>query len=64
MSGLDREMAVGVVAGVLALGPAVVGLLAGQLLTPLGFGRRAGAISTLSSGALAVLVLLLASRLG
>ena len=64
MSGLDREMALGVVAGVLALGPALVGLLAGQLLTPLGFGRRAGAASTLASGALAVVVLVLASRLG
>jgi hypothetical protein len=64
MSGLDREMALGVVVGVLALGPALVGLLAGQILTPLGFGRRAGAVSTLASGALAVVVLVLASRLG
>jgi hypothetical protein len=64
MSGLGREMTLGVLAGVLALGPALVGLGAGQLLTPLGFGRRSGAVSTAAAAAFALLVLALASRLG
>jgi hypothetical protein len=33
----------GLVVGLLALGPAVAGLVASQIATPLGFGRRAGA---------------------
>jgi len=60
----DRSMALGVLVGVLALGPAIVGLGASQILTRLGFGRRAGAFGTVAAGALAVLVLALASRLG
>jgi len=38
--------------------------VAGQVTTPLGFGRRAGAATTVAAGAFAVLVLVLASRLG
>ena len=64
MSGLGREMTLGVLAGVLALGPVLVGLGAGQLLTPLGFGRRSGAVSTAGAGLFALIVLVLASRLG
>ncbi len=64
METLGRSMALGVLVGVLALGPAVVGLGASQVLTRLGFGRRAGAFSTVGSGAFAVVVLVLASRLG
>lgn len=60
----DRGIALGVLSGVLALGPALVGLAAGQLLTRLGFGRRAGAFSTVGSALFALLVLVLASRLG
>jgi hypothetical protein len=64
MAGIGRSMALGVLVGVLAVGPALVGLGAGQVLTHLGFGRRAGATSTVASGIFAVLVLVLASRLG
>jgi hypothetical protein len=64
MPGLGREMPLGVLAGVLALGPLLVGLGAGQLLTPLGFGRRSGAVTTAAAGLFALLVLVLASRLG
>src|SRR4051812_24189120 len=60
MAGIERSMAVGVLAGVLALGPFLVGLGASQILTPLGFGRRAGAFATVSSSAFAILVLVLA----
>ena len=64
MEGIGRQMALGVLVGVLALGPVLLGLVAGQLASRLGFGRRAGAASTLASGAFATLVLVLASRLG
>jgi hypothetical protein len=64
MDSLDRSMALGVLVGVLAVGPAIVGFGASQVLTRLGFGRRAGAFATVSSGAFAVVVLVLASRLG
>jgi hypothetical protein len=64
MAGIGRSSALGVLAGVLALGPALVGLGAGQILTPLGFGRRAGAFTTVAAGAAAAAVLLLATRLG
>jgi hypothetical protein len=64
MATIDRSMALGVLVGVLALGPAIVGLGAGQVLTRLGFGRRAGAFATVGSGAFALIVLVLASRLG
>jgi hypothetical protein len=42
----------------------VVGLVAPQLLTHLGFGRRAGAASAIASGICALLVLVLSTRLG
>ena len=64
MGGIQRSMALGVLAGVLALGPVLVGLGASQLFTRLGFGRRAGGIGTVASGVLAIVVLVLASRLG
>jgi hypothetical protein len=64
METLGRSMALGVLVGVLALGPALVGLGASQVLTRLGFGRRAGAFATVSSGVFALIVLVLASRLG
>lgn len=64
MPGLGRQMGLGVLAGVLALGPLLVGLVAGQLLTPLGFGRRSGATSTAGAGLFSFVVLVLASRLG
>ena len=64
MAGIERSMGLGVLVGVLALGPALVGLAAGQVMTRLGFGRRAGAFSTVASGVFALLMLVLASRLG
>jgi len=64
LGGLGRTMALGVLVGVLALGPVVVGLAAAQLSSRLGFGRRAGAASAVASGGVAVMVLILASRLG
>jgi hypothetical protein len=64
MASLGRSMALGALVGVLALGPMLVGLLAAQALTRLGFGRRAGAFSAVSAGAFALVVLILASRLG
>ena len=64
MQGFGRQMAVGVLVGVLAVGPVLVGLAASQLSTRLGFGRRAGGASTITAGAVALLVLILASRLG
>ena len=64
MVGLGRSMGLGVLAGVLALLPFVLGLAAAQLLTHLGFGRRAGALSTFVAAAAALGVLVLAARLG
>jgi hypothetical protein len=49
------DIASGLLVGTLAAGPALVGLLCGEILTPFGFGRRAGAIgaftAALGSGA-------------
>jgi hypothetical protein len=64
MANYGRPMALGVLAGVLAVGPMLLGFAAGQVLTPLGFGRRAGAVSTATAGVLSFVVLVLASRLG
>jgi hypothetical protein len=51
------ELGSGLLVGTLAAGPAIIGLLCGELLTPLGFGRRAGAIAAVAGaiGAVAVL---------
>jgi hypothetical protein len=64
LSSIGREVRLGVLVGVLALGPVILGLVAPQLVTHLGFGRRAGAASAIASGAFALLILLLAMRLG
>jgi hypothetical protein len=52
-----REVPGGLLVGLLALIPAIAGLVGGQLATPLGFGRRAGAIGALVA-AIATLVVL------
>lgn len=39
----DQQIGGGLLVSLLAIGPAAMGLLGGQILTPLGFGRRAGA---------------------
>ena len=52
-----REVPGGLLVGLLALIPAVAGLLGGQLATPLGFGRRAGAIGALVAAVASLVVL-------
>lgn len=47
----------GLLAATLALPGAVVGLLAGQVATPLGFGRRAGALTAATAAAIALAAL-------
>lgn len=51
------ELASGLLAGTLAVGPALIGLLCGEFLTPFGFGRRAGAIVALTAAVAAAAVL-------
>jgi hypothetical protein len=51
------ELASGLLVGTLAVGPALIGLLCGELLTPFGFGRRAGAIAALTAAVAAAAVL-------
>lgn len=63
LASVGREVPLGLLAGVLGLLPAAIGLLVGQL-TPLGFGRGAGARTTLAATVAAVVVLLLAGRIG
>ena len=58
------RIGLGALAGLLAAGPALAGLVAGQVATPLGFGRRAGAWSAIVAAVAGVAVLLLASLLG
>jgi hypothetical protein len=53
----EEQLAGGLLVALLALGPAAMGLLGGQLLTPLGFGRRAGAVAAILSAIVAVGVL-------
>lgn len=54
-------MAAGSLGALLAAPPALVGLLVGQLATPLGFGRRAGAwTAAVAAGAAAVILLAVA----
>jgi hypothetical protein len=43
------EIASGLLVAALAAGPALIGLLCGELLTPFGFGRRAGAIAAFTA---------------
>ncbi len=64
LGAIDRQIRAGLFVAALAALPAMVGLIAPQVLTPLGFGRRAGAISAIAAGLTATVVLLLASRLG
>ena len=54
----DQQLAGGLLVALLALSPAALGLLGGQVLTPLGFGRRAGAIAAIVSAIVAAIVLI------
>ena len=56
--GSGVTLPIGVVAGLLAAPAALAGLLAAELFTPLGFGRRAGRIAALAALAVAVPILL------
>lgn len=57
MAPLDRAFPAGFLAVLLAAGPALLGILAGQLVAPLGFGRHAGAWSAAVGAGSAVVVL-------
>jgi hypothetical protein len=52
VSPLSRSLPIGTVAAGLAVPAGLVGLLVGQLTTPLGFGRSAGIRSAFSAGAI------------
>jgi hypothetical protein len=52
-----QQLGGGLLVALLALLPATVGLVAGQLATPLGFGRRAGAIGALVAAIASLIVL-------
>jgi hypothetical protein len=47
-----------VIAGLFAAPAALAGLLAAELLTPLGFGRRAGRVAVAASSGVAIVILL------
>jgi hypothetical protein len=51
----DQQLGGGLLVALLALVPAVIGLVAGQLATPLGFGRRAGAAGAIVAAIAAVI---------
>jgi hypothetical protein len=53
---LSRSMPLGIVAAALAVPAGAVGLLAGQLTTPHGFGRSAGVRSAICAGAAGLLL--------
>ena len=59
LEGVNQQLGGGLLVALLALTPAVIGLAAGQLATPLGFGRRAGAAGAIVA-AIASLVVLVA----
>lgn len=63
LTSIGREVPLGILTAILALAPAAVGVVVGQL-TPLGFGRQAGFRTTLAAVLAAVVVLVLAGRLG
>ncbi len=50
---------VGLLAAVLALAPAIVGLVAAQLISPVGFGRRAGGWAAIAAAAVATPILVI-----
>jgi hypothetical protein len=57
--GAGVTVPLGVLAGLVAAPAALAGLLAAQLFTPLGFGRRAGRTAAIASSAVAIPVLLI-----
>jgi hypothetical protein len=57
--GVGVTVPFGVVAGVFAAPAALGGLLAAELLTPLGFGRRAGRVAAIAAAVVATPILLI-----
>jgi hypothetical protein len=57
--GSGATVPLGIVAGLFAAPAALGGLLAAELFTPLGFGRRAGRVAALAALAVATPILLL-----
>lgn len=57
--GAGLTMPFGLAAGLFAAPAALAGLLAAQLFTPLGFGRRAGRVAAIAAAAVATAVLVL-----
>jgi hypothetical protein len=53
----NQQLGGGLLVALLALLPAVIGLVAGQFATPLGFGRRAGAAGAIVAAVASVVVL-------
>ena len=54
----DLEIGGGLLVAVLALGPALAGIVGSQVAIPLGFGRRAGALCALVAGIVAAAMLI------
>jgi hypothetical protein len=61
---LGQQIGGGLLVALLALTPAVIGLVAGQLATPLGFGRRAGAVGAIVAAIGSVVVLTVLAMVG
>jgi hypothetical protein len=53
----ESQLPGGALVGLLATAPAIVGIITSQLVTPLGFGRRAGAGAAIASAVVAAAVL-------
>jgi hypothetical protein len=61
---LEITLPAGVLAGLLALAPAAVGVVASQFGASLGFGRRAGARAAVTSAIAALVVIVVVAMLG
>jgi hypothetical protein len=57
LDGPQIEIGGGLLVAGLAIGPALAGIVGAQAATPLGFGRRAGAICALVAGVVAAVIL-------
>ena len=60
----DVQVPGGLFVALLAIGPAAVGLVGGQVVTPLGIGRRAGAVAAILAAVVAAVVLGLVAIVG
>jgi hypothetical protein len=57
LEGTSLELPAGLLAVILAVGPFVAGILAGQLRSPIGFGRQSGARSAVGAAMVALILL-------